>query len=416
MRHLFSMIVLGLALQIAAAGAVPEPTVTASQPPAAYTLHEGDALELSVMNHDELKSSVTILPDGTVTVPVLGRVKAAGLTVDQLTSKIQEGLSVTYNQPQVSVVVQTTYGLKVNVVGAVKTPGIYDYKTGWRVLDLLAVCGGPAQDSSLTQATLWTDGGRTSKQIDVVRLMSNADPEENVSVAPGDCLIVNALNPDQGQVQVTGDVDHPGFFAAAPGGSSVMSLITLAGGGTDKAALTRVQLMHNGQMQIVNVRGMMVSIAEMKEGPLAMPGDTINVPDNTDRIAVLGEVHTPGAYDIPDGQTMTVTQAITAAGGLTPDSDAKSVEIIRQVTAPALRTASQDTAGAASGARDGSGSTVGRTDKVDLTNYLTGQAKTSSPLLQPGDMVYVPTRKHGKSGIDILQALAPIGVLSALLR
>ena len=358
----------------------------------AYSLQDGDQLAVSVMNHDELRTTATVLPDGTITLPILGRVKAAGLTVDQLANEITTGLSPTYNQPQVSVIIESTNPFKVNVVGAVKSPGIYDYKKGWHVLDLLAACGGPAQDPSLSRAALWTEGGHASIDIDIAKLLSDANETDNPALSPGDCLIVNALDPDQAQVQVTGEVQHPGFFQASANGTPVLSLLTQAGGATEKGALSRVQLMHNGAVKTVDVHDMLKSLDSTKDAPLAVPGDTINVPENTNRVAVLGDVHTPGAYLIPDGEKLNVTQAVTLAGGLTDDANAKNSSLVH------------------------AGTQVATAETVDLLPYLLGNAKTATPDLKPGDVLFVPGRKHGRSGLEVLQALTPLTFIGALLK
>lgn len=387
MKTLAILLVVAAGFSTQAFATVPSTAeISTSQP---YALQQGDELALSVQNHDDMRTQVTVLPDGTITVPTLGRVQAAGLTIDQLTANIVAALSPNFNEPQVSIVVQSSTPRKVNVVGAVKSPGIYDYKPGWKVLDLLAACGGPAQDVNLTEATLWTNGGKTSTNIDVVQLMA-ASAGENQTISAGDCLIVKALDPEKGQVAIVGEVDHPGFFNASQGGSSVLGLLTQAGGGTSKAALSRVQLMHDGHVQVVNVREMMASIDTAATAPLAMPGDTINVPQNKERVAILGQVHSPGAYDIPDGETLTVTGAITLAGGLTTDADSGKASIVHQATAGS--------------------------PKPMMVDLDPEKASAALPNLQPGDVVYVPTRKHGKSGLDVIQALTPLGLISTLLR
>src|SRR5579875_3175182 len=95
------------------------PDVTSSS----YVLAPTDELDISVLNQPDLhQANVPILADGSFTFPVVGNVKAAGLTVAQLTSVLTKGLSERYNQPQVTVVVLTSHTRKISVTGAVHSP------------------------------------------------------------------------------------------------------------------------------------------------------------------------------------------------------------------------------------------------------------------------------------------------------
>ena len=188
-----------------------------------YTLSVGDTLDITVQGHDELKAAVTVLPDGSFSYPIVGTVHAAGLTVEQLNARIQKGLSGQINGPDVNIIVLNTLPRKISVLGAVKVPGLYDYKPGWHLLDALAACGGPAQSPELTQVSLVTDGGKTITPIDIVKLMTGADPAQNPLLAPQDVLLVQQRDPSVAQVQVTGEVQRPGTYSVPVAGASVLS-------------------------------------------------------------------------------------------------------------------------------------------------------------------------------------------------
>src|SRR6187402_1995645 len=69
-----------------------QPTITA-QPAPSYILAPEDVLDISVAGHEELKSSVTILTDGTINFPQVGIVHASGKTIEALQKVIAKGLS-----------------------------------------------------------------------------------------------------------------------------------------------------------------------------------------------------------------------------------------------------------------------------------------------------------------------------------
>lgn len=66
------------------------PAADAAPPDASYVLSPDDGIDISVLGHDELRASVTILPDGSFNYPVIGKVHAAGLTVDGLTKTLSK--------------------------------------------------------------------------------------------------------------------------------------------------------------------------------------------------------------------------------------------------------------------------------------------------------------------------------------
>ena len=131
-------------------------------PPLAYVLSPDDQIDVSVLGHEDFRAGVTLLPDGTFDYPVVGKVHAAGLTLDGLKAALVRGLGSQLNQPDVTVTLRAGRPRKVSLLGAgAKAAGQYDYRQGMHLLDLLAQSGGPAQAPERTQATLVT-GGRTA--------------------------------------------------------------------------------------------------------------------------------------------------------------------------------------------------------------------------------------------------------------
>jgi polysaccharide export outer membrane protein len=354
--------------------AAPAPAGAAASIPAAdeYVISPGDELAISVLYHDDFKADVTVLPDGTFNYPVVGKVHAAGLTVDQLTQTIKTGLSHVLDQPPVTVSVVQSRKSKVSVIGDAKSPGSYELKPGWRVLDAIAACGGPAQEPDLTQATLVTDGGRQNASIDLSALMSGKDMSQNLPLSDGDILMLGIKDPGASQVQVTGEVQKPGQFPVPREGIPVLSLLNQAGGATPQAALSRTQILHAGQVRTIDLHATKDTLDGALSNERLVPGDVLLVPANKARIAVMGEVRNPSVYSIPDGETLPLPMALSLAGGATDDGDKTKVSIIR---------------------RGDDGKPVVTT--VDLRKYLAEGNLDAS--LQSGDVIYVPTRRKGSS-------------------
>ena len=370
--------------------AAPAPFAAA---PAAYVLSPDDQIDISVLGHDDFKASVTVLPDGTFNYPTLGKVHAAGQTVDGLTRMLVRGLSDQLNQPQVTVVLRAGRVRRVSILGAgAKAAGQYDYKQGMHLLDLLAVSGGPAASPELTQATLMTAGGQDNVVINLPLLLSGMDRSQNLPLAPGDILFLTPRDAAVAQVQVIGEVQKPGAYPVTPDGSSLLSLVTQAGGATLKAALTQVQVMHAGQVTVYDLRPLLTSDLNAPNGRVRLsPGDVLLVPTNNARILALGEVGTKGIIPIPDGQTLPLTVALAQVGGITAEGDKKNVDIVRR-------------------GPDGKPVVL----VVNADDLLRGRGNAVDPILRSGDILYVQQRNHPQSLGTVLGAIGGIGVLNTL--
>lgn len=370
------------------------PALTLPAPAPAYMLSPDDQISITVLGHPEFNAEVVLLPDGTFNYPLLGKVHAAGLTVDGLTVKLISGLSTQLNQPDVTVTLKQGRPRKVTVVGdGVHAAGQYDFKTGMHLLDLLAVAGGPAGEPQLVSATLETEGGATVS-VDLSKLLADADTSQNLPLAPGDVLFLVARNPEVGQVQVVGDVEKPGAYSIMPSGISILSLLNQAGGALPTARLTEVQIMHAGQVRTVDLRPLLTTDLKSATSRIRIvPGDVLLVPANKNRILALGEVRTPGVLPIPEDRPLRLTTAYALVGGATPDGDKKNIDIIRR-----------DAAGHAT------------LIAVNMESLLKGKDGQNDIVLQPDDILFIQTRNHPQSIGTILSGIGTLGVLGTLTR
>ena len=371
--------------------------VPAAPPEAAaaapYVLSPDDQIDIFVMGHDDFKASATLLPDGTFNYPVLGKVHAAGQTVDGLTRTLTRGLSGQLNQPQVTVTLRQGRPRRVGVLGAgAKAAGQYDYKQGMHLLDLIALSGGLAAGPELTGATLVTEGGKATVPIDLPRLLSGTDPAQNLPLAPGDLLFLTPRDASVAQVQVIGEVAKPGAYPVPTEGSTLLSVVTQAGGATPKAALTQAQVMHGGRVTTYDLRPLLTRDLSAPAGRVRLvPGDVLLVPVNAARILALGEVGVKGVLPIPDGETLPLTVALAEVGGITPEGDKKSVRIVR---------------------RDAVGRATVQT--VNADDLLRGKSGAADVLLRSGDILYVQSRSHPQSLGTVLSSLGALSFVNTL--
>jgi polysaccharide export outer membrane protein len=397
----------GFLLALCTLGSIPAlaqaaPGHVALAPPAAvgqsaalnapYVLSPDDQLSIGVLGHPDLTESVVVLPDGTFRYPIVGSVHAAGMTVRSLTQTLTQGLSTDLNQPEVTVTVVQTRPRLISVLGDVHTPGQYPVKDGEHLLDVLAACGGPAQPAQLTSATLVTDNGTKSMALDVPGLMNNTDMAENIPVEAGDVLLVQARDASVGQCQVIGEVQKAGSFPDPTDGLTVATLLAQTGGPLPDASLTHAQIMHDGTATDEDLRPLLSNLNASVGQTRLMPGDVLLVPVNQDKVGILGEVREPQDYLIPDGQTLTIAQAVSLAGGPTNQASRSQASIIRK-------------------GPDGKPIVI----PVNIDAMLAGKTKVAEVTLRPGDILYVPTR-HQAPGFNPLNYLGLASTAAVLAR
>ena len=108
--------------------------------PNGYTLGAGDNLRIDVFGDESMSGERRIAGDGTLTLPLIGRVEAAGLTTHELKEKLESQLTEYMRDPRVNVQMLTYR--PVYIVGEVKKPGSYSYVDGMTVLNAVAIAGG----------------------------------------------------------------------------------------------------------------------------------------------------------------------------------------------------------------------------------------------------------------------------------
>ena len=121
--------------------------ITNTSQAADYKLTTGDELYISIWGHPDLEQNVILGPDGQISFPMVGKVEAAGLTINQLstlmTDKLRKYLKI--QESQVTIVFKKYKQLQVMVLGEVEQPGSYEVQKGSRVSDLLAKAGGTTE-------------------------------------------------------------------------------------------------------------------------------------------------------------------------------------------------------------------------------------------------------------------------------
>jgi polysaccharide export outer membrane protein len=126
-----------------------QPAPSASATP--YRINPGDELEVFVWGEERLQREVRVLPDGTFTFPLVGRIDALNALPGDLEARISRGLQPQYRGavPQVTVSVKSPAGLQFSVVGKVRNPGTFTPGRYVNALEALSFAGGPTEFAQL---------------------------------------------------------------------------------------------------------------------------------------------------------------------------------------------------------------------------------------------------------------------------
>ncbi len=119
-----------------------------------YRLGPDDVIDVFVWKEPDLTRTLTVRPDGKISMPLINEMQASGKTVSELQSDIKEKLSGFVTDPVVTVMVKEFNSFKFSVLGEVKTPGVYKVSQPVTVLDAIAMAGGFTEFAKRDQVTV----------------------------------------------------------------------------------------------------------------------------------------------------------------------------------------------------------------------------------------------------------------------
>lgn len=232
-------------LSLGSAGTRAQKPLVSRQSPASteYTLGPGDQVVVRVLDLEEFTDrSVRIDPNGFVDLPMVGRIQASGLTIDQFKDALSSKLSRYISAPQVTLNLSENQNQTVSVLGSVNSPGIHPLPGPRRLLDVLSLAGGSKPDAGsrviLTRQMKWGALPVTGSKVDgtgqfstvslsLDDLLTAATPSENIFIRPGDVVSI----PKADIVYVVGDVKRAGGFPLSSHPTiSILQALSLAEG------------------------------------------------------------------------------------------------------------------------------------------------------------------------------------------
>ena len=243
---------------------------------------------------------------------------------------------------------------KVEIIGQVKNPGIYNFYKGMRVKDLLALAGG------LEDEDFWKSVYQ--KQAEIVRRnpeskyesvlnvniedLVNGENEQNFLLQNLDRFVVHANRNyfENKTIQVVGEVNIPGSYSLISERETLRNIITRAGGLTTLALKNGISVFRNKKyFQAIEIKNQddrnnisqiiesanpdeMLRLAWSNQNITIMPGDSIVVKERTRTVNITGQVYNPGIVEYKKNKT--IRYYLNAAGGLSQNADKNAIIVV----------------------------------------------------------------------------------------
>ena len=229
-----------------------------ARPPAApdYTLGPGDQISIHVVDMDEISDKPQrIDPNGYVDIPMAGRIRASGLSLEQFKAEVSSRLTKYITSPDISVSLTDDQSRVVSVIGSVTSPGVHQLPGPERLIEVISLAGGARTDAGarvivtreqkwgkipLPDATVDVATGNSVASVSLDDLQSSKNPIENILVMPDDIISV----PKAETVYVMGNVKKSGAFQLSSHPTiTLLQALTLAEGPDHDASLKKAEIL-----------------------------------------------------------------------------------------------------------------------------------------------------------------------------
>jgi polysaccharide export outer membrane protein len=254
------------------------PFTVSTQSAGDYVIGPQDVLSIAVFDQADLGGKYAVELDGSFTFPLVGRVKAGGMTIrdfeNELKTRLADGF---FKNPQVTVAIEQYRSQRVFVTGEVRNPGPYALTGDMSLIEVLAKAGSTTQNASdevvvvpggtgADQASSPNAEGRDKTRINLQDLQSGAASARNITLRDGDTIYVARAE----LTYVLGQVKNPGSYAIRSN-TTVLQALSLAGGVTPTGAMNRTRIIRTADGNKSEIKPRLTDIVQ--------PGDTIMVPE-----------------------------------------------------------------------------------------------------------------------------------------
>jgi protein involved in polysaccharide export with SLBB domain len=298
--------------------------------PMNYILGPDDEIQVSVFGVQEYTGNLAVSSEGTITIPSVGQIKVAGLTIEHVTQKLKTvmgNLAYPYlksGEAKLSVTLSKIRSIRVTIIGA-KMPGNYTLSSLSTVFNALFLAGGPSTFGSFREIELVRDN-KVERKVDLYRLLLKGDQSDNIGLKDNDIIRIPSYKT---RVELQGQVKRPGIFEVLPG-ETFANVLEFASGFTDTAYQASIKVFQLSEKE----RKIKDILASEYNKYQPQSGDVFNITKILDRfqnrVRINGAVFRPDVYELTEG--LSVGELIRRADGLKEDAYIGRGQILRLQT------------------------------------------------------------------------------------
>ncbi|TMP42137.1 sugar ABC transporter substrate-binding protein [Pseudoalteromonas citrea] len=370
----------------------------------------GNKLFLYVPGEVEFETLFEVGKDGSIVLPEIGRVQAEGKTVSEFQKELSVTLSDVYRAMDDFYIELRARDIFITVLGYVNEPEQVSIPFDGNIQTVIAKAGGLKPGAQLDRLQIRRE--ETIIEFDYKAYLDSGNVKLLPKLLSGDIVFV-PVSPLLGNVQIDfdaqtlsatgdasagsaitllGEVHNPGSFSFKED-MSVLDAIMRAEGVTRYADVTKIRVIVDKTPRVFDLKAYLDK-PNKDNMPELKPGSTIYVPIMVDdvnttarTVYIMGEVQKPGAYEAPDN--INFLDILANAGGPTRFAETRQIRILTP---------------------------AGDNILFDLQGYSEGIVSAEIPLLNPGDVIFVPekTDLNEKSWLKIPPSRA-IKIIGAII-
>jgi protein involved in polysaccharide export with SLBB domain len=286
--------------------------------PLNYVIGTGDQLLIDIYGYSEASYQLTVSPEGSINIPYAGITQIGGLTVEAATAKIKSKLSPIYSglangNTKLSVAIGNIRSIKVILTGEVAKPGTYTLPSLATLFNALYSSGGPTDNGSFRNIEVVRNGKKIAT-LDVYDFLLKGDLKNNIRLQDQDIIRIPVYSK---RVEIVGEIKRPFVFEMKEA-ENLQTLLTFAGGFTEKAYQARLKVLKNTptERKINDITANQFQTYTPQSGDKYFVSEILDRFEN--RVSIEGSVFRPGEYQLENG--LSLKKLIEKAEGLKEDA------------------------------------------------------------------------------------------------
>ncbi|MGA8231782.1 MAG: polysaccharide biosynthesis/export family protein [Candidatus Acidiferrales bacterium] len=280
-----------------------------------YRIGANDILDITVFDAPELNRSVRVTSGGEISLPLLGPLRAAGLTARELELSLEVRLRREFmKDPHVGVFVSTVESHPISVVGAVRKPGVFQVRGPRSLLEMISMADGVTDDAG--DKVLIERGAGLHPEVLAAQAAAGSASAPASSSSPLPAEERSAADANSGDATPSGAPE-----TSAPSSSA------MASAADPSAAPAPAEADADADVVEVHLDGLVQS-GQRKYNVTVFPGDIVKV-TRAGIVYAVGEVHKPGGFVMKNNEPMTILRVVALAEGLTSVAAKSQARILR---------------------------------------------------------------------------------------